>query len=423
MRNSGDWRFARLWTASTASALGSGVATIAAPLYVAAHTRSPLIVSATAVAVWVPWLLFALPGGVLVDRVDRRRLMVVIDWVRVAAMVLLGAGLASGWGGIILLDAVLFVISAGEVVFESASQTMIAAVVPPDRLERANGWLFGGQLVGDRLVAGPFGGFLIVVVASAPFFFNAGTYAVSAVLITLIPGTFRAAPTLAEPAPAGSPRRMLAEISEGFRWLAGQRVLRTMTGLIGLLNLTLTASSAVLVLLAKERFGLGAVGFGTLMACLAAGALAGSLCGDWVIRRVTASWTIRAGLVIEAAQYVVLAWSRNPYFAGATLFVFGIHAALWSIVGASLRQRLTPPSMLGRVSSTSLFISSGANCVGALLGGVVADRFGITAPYWAGFVVGAIVTALTWRVFDRQTIAAAYAAAPAADADIAPAKG
>lgn len=206
---------------------------------------------------------------------------------------------------------------------------------------------------------------------------------------------------------------MLAEVAEGFRWLAGQRVLRTMTGLIGLLNLTLTAGEAVLVLLAKERFGLGPVGFGSLMACMAAGALLGSLCGDRLIRKVTASWTIRVGLVIETVQYVVLAWSRNPYFAGGMLFVFGVHAALWSIVGASLRQRLTPPSMLGRVSSTSLFVSAGCNCVGALLGGVVADRFGITAPYWAGFVVGAVVTALTWRVFDRATIAAAYAAAPA----------
>jgi len=80
------WQFAKLWTASTTSALGSGLATIAAPLFVAAHTKSPLIVAATSAAAWLPWLLFALPGGVLVDRVDRRRLMVTIDWVRVAAM-------------------------------------------------------------------------------------------------------------------------------------------------------------------------------------------------------------------------------------------------------------------------------------------------------------------------------------------------
>jgi MFS family permease len=92
-------RFTKLWAASTTSALGSGLATIAAPLYVAAHTRSPLIVSATTGVAWLPWLLFALPGGVLVDRVDRRRLMIVIDWVRVAAVGLLAAALLAGRAG------------------------------------------------------------------------------------------------------------------------------------------------------------------------------------------------------------------------------------------------------------------------------------------------------------------------------------
>jgi MFS family permease len=112
-------RFAKLWLASTTSALGSGLATIAAPLYVAAHTRSPLIVSATAGASWLPWLLFALPGGVLVDRVDRRRLMVIIDWTRVAAMAVLATALLAGWASIALLDAVLFFINTGEIVFRS----------------------------------------------------------------------------------------------------------------------------------------------------------------------------------------------------------------------------------------------------------------------------------------------------------------
>jgi len=107
-------RFAKLWTASTTSALGSGLATIAAPLFVAAHTKNPVIVAATSGVAWLPWLLFALPGGVLVDRVDRRRLMVTIDWTRVVAMAVLATALLAGWSSIALLDAVLFVINTGE---------------------------------------------------------------------------------------------------------------------------------------------------------------------------------------------------------------------------------------------------------------------------------------------------------------------
>jgi len=404
-------RFAKLWLASTTSALGSGLAVIAAPLFVAAHTKSPLIVSATFGAAWLPWLLFALPGGVLVDRVDRRRLMVAIDWARVVAMAVLAAALLAGWASIALLDGVLFVINAGEVVFRSASQAMVSAVVPRARLERANGWLVGGTTLMQQMIAGPLGGFLFVVAVSAPFLVNAGTYAASAVLIGLVAGTYRASGADTSNGDPGSRplSRARAELAEGFRWLARQRVLRTMTVLIGLLNVTLTAATAVLVLLAKERLHLGSVGYGTLFTCEAVGALLGSVVGDRLIKRVTATWTIRVGLLIETGLHLVLATSRSAYLVGAMLFAFGVHSALWTIVGTSLRQRLTPPEMLGRVASTSLFIAAGGNCVGAMLGGVIAARFGITAPYWVGFVAAAFVSATTWRVFNRVTIAQAYA--------------
>ena len=397
-------RFTKLWAASTTSALGSGLATIAAPLYVAAHTSSPLIVAATSGVAWLPWLLFALPGGVLVDRVDRRRLMIAIDWVRVAALGFLAVALLAGRADIVLLDGVLFVINTGEVVFRSASQAMLPAVVPRASLERANGWLVGGTTLMQGMIAGPLGGFLFVLAASVPFFVNTGTYAASAVFTGLVAGTYRT-----RLAAGGGPRRVRAELAEGFRWLARQRLLRTMAVLIGLLNLTLTAATAVLVLLARERLHLGAVGYGALFTCEAAGALLGSACGDWLIRRVTATWTIRIGLVVEAGLHLTLATTRSAYVAGFMMFAFGVHGALWSIVGSSLRQRLTPPEMLGRVGSTSLFIAAGGNCAGALLGGVVAARFGITAPFWAGFVVAVIVSASTWRVFNRAAVAQAYA--------------
>jgi predicted MFS family arabinose efflux permease len=403
------WRFAKLWTASTTSALGSGLATIAAPLFVAAHTRSPLIVSATFGVAWLPWLLFALPGGVLVDRVDRRRLMVAIDWTRAAAMGVLATVLLAGWSSIALLDAVLFIINTGEAVFRSASQAMISSVVPRARLERANGWLVGGTTLMQQMIAGPLGGFLFVVAACVPFFVNAGTYAVSAVVVALVAGTYRASSYSEEHGDRSSRRPVRVELAEGFIWLAHQRVLRTMTVLIGLLNLTLAAATAVLVLLAKERLHLGSVGYGTLFTCEAAGALLGAACGDWLIKKVTATWTIRIGLLIEAGLHFALATSRSAFVVGFMLLAFGVHAALWNIVGVSLRQRLTPPQMLGRVASTSLFIASGGNCVGAMLGGVIAANFGITAPYWAGFVVAAIVSATTWRVFNRATVARAYA--------------
>ncbi|MEH0845407.1 MFS transporter [Micromonospora sp. CPCC 205711] len=400
-----DARFGKLWAASTLSALGSGMATVAAPLYVAARTDDPLVVAAASGVAWLPWLLFALPGGVLADRLDRRRLMVAIDWVRVAALAVLGAAMLTGRAGVPLLYGVLFLVNTGEIVFRSASQAMLPAVVPRSRLERANGWLGGGTTLANGMLAGPLGGFLFVVAESVPFLVNAGTYALSAILVALVAGSYRDGDGTDRPAR----RSMRAEITEGFRFLVGQRLLRTMAVLIGLLNLTLTAALAVLVLLARDRLHLDQVGYGLLFTCMSVGGLLGAAVGDRLVARVTATWTVRIGLLVEAGLHLALAASTSARLIGFALFAFGVHGSLWGIVFNSLRQRLTPSTLRGRVGATTLFVAAGGNCAGALLGGVVAARFGLTAPYWVGFVVAVAVSAATWRVFDRATVAAAYA--------------
>jgi len=254
------------------------------------------------------------------------------------------------------------------------------------------------------MLAGPLGGFLFAVAVAIPFYVNAGTYVGSAIAIALVAGRFRAVPSDTEKA-----RSFRRDISEGMRWLMGQRLLRTMALLIGLLNLTLTAALAVLVLLARERLHLGSVGYGVLFTCMAVGGLLGAVIGDRLIAKVTATWTVRVGLIIEALTHLTLAAATKAWIVEIALFAFGVHGSLWTIVGGSLRQRLTPPEMLGRVTSASLFLSAGGNCLGALLGGVVASRFGITAPYWVGFVVAVGVSVATWRVFSRPVVAAAYA--------------
>ena len=412
-------RFGKLWLATTASALGVGLAAVATPLLIASRTSDPFTIAAAQGVAWLPWLLFALPGGVLVDRVDRRRLMIAVDWARVVFMGALAFAVSTGHAGIAVIYAVLFLINTGEIVFRSASQAMVPAVVPSEGLERANGWLIGAVTVMQSMIAGPFGAFLFIVAASIPFWANAGTYACSAVLITLIAGSYRATPRqIAAPAAdlssdvkAGSAplRAVWSEMAEGFVWLLRQRILRTMAVLIGLLNVTLTAALAILVLLARQRLHLGSVGYGLLFTAMAVGSVLGSATGDRLVKKVTATWTIRIGLLVEAALHLILATSLNAYVVAFFLFVFGIHAALWSIVGNSLRQRLTPPEMYGRVGSTNLFIAAGGNCIGALLGGVVATRFGLTAPYWVAFVVAVLVSVATWRVFNRADIAEAYA--------------
>jgi MFS family permease len=405
-----DGRFIRLWVANSISALGSGVAAVAAPLLIASQTTDPFAVSLATAAVWLPWVLFALPAGALADCVDRRHLMITADVVRAVAVTGLSVAIMVGQASVLLLYATLVLVHTGEVVFRAASQSLIPMIVPRPQLERANGWLELGASLSQGMLSGPVAGALFLAAASLPFSVDAGSYVISAILLALVPGAYRAAPTAATPASRTRPRRAVrADVAEGFRWLMRQRLLRTMAVLIGLLNLTVTAAAAVLVLLVQERLHLGSIGYGALLTCMSAGGVLGAAFGARIIGSLTARWTLRAGLMIEALTHLALATVTNAYLMAAVLFVFGVHGSLWGIVSASLRQRLTPRALLGRVGSTSMFIATGGNFAGALLGGVLGATFGITTVYWLGFVVAILVAAATWRVFTREALGAAYA--------------
>jgi MFS family permease len=398
--------FAKLWAAGTVSSLGTGLAAVATPLFVAHRTHNAFIVALAFFAGTVPWLLFALPAGVLADRVDRRRLMIWVDLVRLGVLAVLAAAIVSDHVSLTVLYIVLFIDATGEIMLRSAWSAMVPAVVERDQLERANGWIMGGATLTRDMISGPLGALLFTVAASLPFLANAASYAASALFVALIPGTFRAHPVDGEPVPR---RRIRDDIGAGLRWLMGQRLLRTMAILIGLLNVTLTAALSVLVLIARDRLHVGSVGYGALFTCMAIGGLIGSAIGDRLIKLVTATWTIRIGLIIEAGLHLTLATSTSAYLVGAGFLAFGVHGALWTIASSSLRQRLTPNEMLGRVSSAYLFVAAGGNCIGALLGGALASAYGLTAPYWVGFVAAVAVSVATWRTFNRRAVAAAYA--------------
>ncbi|GAA1809364.1 MFS transporter [Planosporangium flavigriseum] len=410
-------RFTLLWTASAISGLGDGVTMVAAPLLIASMTSSPLVVSGATFAATLPWLLFSLLSGGLVDRLDRRRVMVVVDWIRAVTIGVLGVAVALHRESVVLLYAVLFLLGTGETLFRAASMSMLPAVVQPDLLERANGRLSAARTVVHDMIAGPLGGLLFAAAAAAPFLLDAGSFVVGALLLSLLPGTYREGQ--APGAPAAERASLWSEIATGVRWLLAHRLLRTLAVLIGLLNVTLTAAMSILVLLATERLGLGSVGYGALFTALAAGGLLGALVGERLVRRFTASVTLRVGLVVETLFHLTMALSTSPIAVGAILALFGVHGSLWMIVTMSLLQRLTPAAMLGRVNSAYLFLAAGGTAFGAVLGGVVATHFGLTAPYWIGFVVAAAVTAATWRVFDRRSMAAATStAADAATATV-----
>jgi Transmembrane secretion effector len=201
--------FAKLWTANAVSNLGDGVTLVAGPLLAATLTRDPRLVAGLAVAQRLPWLLFSLVSGALVDRLDRRRLMVRVDAARCLAVGGLGVAVLADAATLPLLYAVFFALGTAETLFDNAAVSILPAVVPKDRLARANGRLLGAQMVANELVAPPLGGLLFATAAAVPFLLDTGTFAAAAALVAAMGGRFRVERPEAPPRPpcaARSPR-------------------------------------------------------------------------------------------------------------------------------------------------------------------------------------------------------------------------
>ena len=403
LRFAGRWtNFGKLWTASTVSFLGDGVTLAAGPLLAASVTRDPVLVSGVAVAQQLPWLLFSLPGGALVDRLDRRRVMWVSDAVRCATVGLLGLAVLLDLANLPVLYAAFFVLGAATVPFSAASTSILPSLVTREDLAGANGRLFGAQVVAGEMAGPPLGGFLFASSAALPFLLDAGSFAAASAMVLAMGGSFRAR------RPRGTPRTTLrAEIAEGFAWLWEHRLLRTLAMALGVMNLTSSATTAILVLFAGERLGLGPVGYGVLLSSLAVGGVLGALSGERIAGWLGAGTTMRAGLLIEASTSAVIALWQDVYVVGTMLALFGFHALAWNVVTISLRQELVPDGLLGRVNSSYRLLGMGGAAAGALLGGLLAKGFGLAAPFWFAAASVAVMMVLAWRAIGNDAVTAA----------------
>jgi MFS family permease len=387
--------FTKLWFASAVSNFGDGMTMAAGPLLLASLTDDPALVAGAVFAQQLPWLLFSLVSGVIVDRFDRRRLAVAANLARGAIVAGLAVAIWTGHASVPVVYACLFLLGVGETIADNASSALLPAVVAADQLPRANSRLMATHILGGQLVAPPVGAALFVVAAAVPFGLDAASFVIAAVLIAVLRNV---------PAQAPVERRTVrAEIGEGLRWLWRHEVLRTLGLCLCLMNLTLMGAVSILVLYSGERLGLDPRWFGLLLSAIAVGGLLGTAVSSRLIDRFGPTALLRVGLVIEAGTHLGLALARDVWVAGAILAVFGVHAVVWNVITQSIRQREVPDELRGRVGSAYFLLSVGGSALGALVGGLLARQFGITTPFWFAVVVVAGVAVVAWRPFAAAT--------------------
>ena len=386
--------FGRLWSASLLTNLGDGAFLAAGPLLVASISTSPLAVGGAVAVQQLPWLLFALVSGAVVDRIERRRLIIAVHSARSAILALLAAMVMFDIASLPVLYAALFLLGLGETLADNATGALVVRLVPRDQLGTANARLSTVFTAGNQLAGPPLGAWLFALGAAAPFGLHAATFAGAALLVAAI-----AVPAVdrAEQPPRPRTQPLHRQVAEGAQWLWRHPGLRALTACIAVMNLTFMAAFATWVLYATQRLGMTQIQFGFLLTAGALGGLAGAWLYPRLERRLGRVLLVRGGLLVEAATHLVLALTTSPWVVFATMTVFGAHAVTWGTVATTVRQRSVPDALLGRVTSVFMFASLGAAAIGAAAGGLIAFTYGLTASFWIAAVGVTVLAALAWR--------------------------
>ena len=405
----------KLWVASVISNLGDGVAGIAYPWLASALTRNPIHIAAVAVVSRLPWLLFSLPAGVVTDRVDRRRL---VAWMDVFRFVLtLGIALAvfftqadlsspdeiaSGAAsppdvaglllGLVYLAALL--LGTAEVFRDNSAQTLLPSIVPKQHLERANGRMWGAEMVMNSFVGPPLGGILLAVSFSLPFFIDAGTFAVAAALVFLIAGGFRPRSDATEPV---APASFWADLKEGVRWLWSHPLFKPMALALGVLNATNMMAFSTFVLYGQEILELDAARFGLLTTGFALGGVIGSFVAERVSNALGQGGSLFTTIIVSVVTLVVSGLTSSFWVFWSMGAVMSTSVVVWNVITVTLRQSLIPDRILGRVNSVYRFLGWGMMPIGSALGGLVVvaiePTFGRELGLRAPFIAAAVITA------------------------------
>lgn len=383
------WLLASSWTAN----LGDGIALAAGPLLVASLTSDPRLIAAASVAQWTPPFLFGLLAGALADRLDRRLLVLAGDIGRAVVLAVLVVLIATDRVDIGTLLAALFVVATLETFADGAHTTVLPMIVARPDLGVANARFQFGLMGINRLAGPPLGAALFTAGVVWPFVAHLVCMAFGALLFARI--------VLPRPERRGGRTHVVHDIAEGFRWSMRHPAMRALNLQIVTFNVTYGAAFAVLVYYAQERLGLGAGGYGALLAATAAGGVLGAASYGWLERHVPIRDIMRYGLVLETLTHLTLAWTASAWVAGGILLLFGIHESYWGATASSVRQRAVPDELQGRVASVYVMFMMGGIVAGSALGGLIAGRWGVTAPYWFGFVGSGLILACLWRELGR----------------------
>ncbi|WP_199430783.1 MFS transporter [Qaidamihabitans albus] len=391
MRRNADHRLNWLLSSSVLSNLGDGIGKVAFPLLAADITRDPVLIAGLSAAQFLPWLLFALLTGALLDRVDRRHAIIVANLARALVVGAVAGFALFGPMSIWLIYAAALLIGTAETVADSAANVLIPSVVRREGLAGANSKLQAAEIVGQTFLGGPVGSTTFAVFAAFPFLLNSAAFAVAAALLIGLAGSYKPRRD------AVSSTTLRRELGDGLRFLRHSPLLLRLVGIAGLLGLTSELAQAQLVLYALEDLDLEPAAFGAFAFVGGAGGLAGAAAASRLLARFRRHSVLVGGIVAAGLAFAGMGFSTRAVPSAVAFGVFAAAVVTVNVILATARHTLVPGQLLGRVLGVWRTAVWGAIPVGALLGGVLTDLLG--RPRATFVVSGSLLLALAGAAF------------------------
>jgi MFS family permease len=394
--------FWRLFTSSSASNLSDGILQAALPLLAATLTRDPVAVSILGALAFLPWLLFALPAGTLVDRMNRRTAMAGANTFRGVIVGVLAVSVVSGHASLPILYAVAFLLGCGETIYDSAARAMLPGVVTRGQLERGNSLLSTAESVGNIFLGAPVGAWLFAVAIAMPLWVNGTAYLLAALLALTVVGQFRPV--------REAPTSVRHDMAEGLRWLANHRLLRRLMVATSFSAIVHSLVSGILVLYALQNLGLSERGFGLMLAAAGVGAIFGAMVSPYLTRLLGRTNAMGAAGVVSALGLLAMALWQQPIPGTLGFAVSAGAVSTFNVQIMSVRQALVPEHLFGRVQGAYRTVLWGVIPVGTVAGGVIGAWLGLPAVFVISGIGGIVVGVAVWIVLhsQRHEIAAAF---------------
>ena len=363
----------------------------AAPLLTLSLTSDERLIAGVSFCSMIPWLVLSLPAGVYIDRFDRRKMMVVANLIRAVLFGLIAFSAATETLSIWIFMTILIGVGCCEVIFDMSAQAFLPQIVPDHLLEKANGRLSSLELITNTFIGLPLGAWAFVVAVGVPFGVDAASFALAAVLVASIRIPSSAA---AEGESLEQRKSFKADLAEGLRWLWSNKLIRTLAIMLGITNMTTMFGDAIFVKYAAEELGVTGRAYGFLLALTAIGSILGGLLGDKIAKRLGIAQSIVYSYFVFGFVGIIYFFMPYVWAVAIAASLMGLAGTTWNVVTVSLRQRVIPAELFGRVNSVYRFIGTGSIGIGALIGGQIAYSTNLRMPFLAAAVLGLLALAV-----------------------------